>query len=229
MLRWGALLAALILIAASGVARAEGAVSESVRGMIGGWEISNVDRDRRCPLTFSAEPAPGGYKIDFDAECTAAFPALGAVVAWTFGPKDVLQLINAKRGAVMEFTEVENGLFESERGPDGLLFLQTQAALKVETRTADQIAGDWSLLREADKPLCRLTLSNTAAGNDAYRVIVRPGCDQAIAAFNPTTWRLDRDQIIMTGRSATWRFSESDASVWERVPLSTDPLLLVRQ
>jgi hypothetical protein len=218
-----------LIITTSGIARAEGAVSESVKGMVGGWEISNVDRDRRCPLTFSVEPAPGGYKIDFDPECSTAFPSLGGVVAWTFGPKDVLRLINAKGGPVMEFTEVENGLFESERGADGLLFLQTQAALKVETRSADQIVGDWSLLREADKPLCRLTLSNTAAGNDAYRVIVRPGCDQTITAFNPTTWRLDRDQIIMTGRNTSWRFSESDASVWERVPLSTDPLLLVRQ
>lgn len=228
MLRWVALLAALILMA-PGVARAEGAVSEAAQGMVGGWEISNVDRDRRCSLIFSLEPVPGGYKIEFDDACATAFPSLGSVVAWTFGPKDMLQLINAKRGAVMEFTEVENGLFESERGADGLLFLQTQAALKVETRTADQIVGDWSLLREADKPLCRLTLSNTAAGNDAYRVIVRPGCDKGIAAFNPTTWRLDRDQIIMTGRGTSWRFSESDASVWERVPLSTDPLLLVRQ
>lgn len=229
MLRWVALLAALIVMAAPDVARAEGAVNESVQGMVGGWEISNVDRDRRCPLTFSADPAPGGYKVEFDAECAGAFASLAAVVAWTFGPKEVLQLINAKGGAVMEFTEVENGLFESERGADGLLFLQTQAALKVETRTADQIVGEWSLLREADKPLCRLTLSNTAAGNDAFRIVVRPGCDKGIATFNPTTWRLDRDQIIITGRGATWRFTESDASVWERVPLSTDPLLLVRQ
>ena len=162
--------------------------------MVGGWEMSNVDRDRRCPLSFSVEPAPGGYKIDFDATCPTAFPSLDNVVAWTFGPKDVLRLVDAKGAAVLEFTEVENGMFESERGAEGLLFLQTQASLKVETRTAEQIVGDWSLLREADKPLCRLTLSNTASG-DAFRVIVKPGCDKAIATFNPSTWRLDRDQL----------------------------------
>jgi hypothetical protein len=149
-------------------------------------------------------------------------------VAWGFGPKDVLRLLDAKGGAVMEFTEVENGMFESERGADGLLFLQTQAALKVDARTAEQIAGDWNLLREADKPLCRLTLSDTASG-DAFRVVVKPGCDKAIAAFGPSTWRLDRDQLILTGRGGTWRFAESDATVWERVPLSVDPMLLVRQ
>ena len=197
--------------------------------MVGGWEISNADRDRRCPLTFSVEPAPGGYKIEFDAGLhRARFPSLGDVVAWGFGPKDVLRLLDAKGAALLEFTEVENGMFESERGAEGLLFLQTQASLKVETRTAEQIVGDWSLLREADKPLCRLTLSNTASG-DAFRVIVKPGCDKAIAAFNPSTWRLDGDQLVLTGRGGAWRFSESDATVWERVPLSVDPLLLVRQ
>jgi hypothetical protein len=228
MMRSVALLAALILTAFGGVARAESAVSDLAQNMVGGWEISNTDRDRRCPLSFSVDPVPGGFKIEFDPGCPTAFASLGDVVAWGFGPKDVLRLLDAKGGAVMEFTEVENGMFESERGADGLLFLQTQASLKIDTRTAEQIVGDWNLLREADKPLCRLTLSNSAAG-EAFRVVVRPGCDKTIAAFNPQTWRLDRDQLILTGRNGNWRFSESDATVWERVPLSVDPLLLVRQ
>lgn len=228
MVRSVALLAALILIAMPGAARAESAVSEAAQNMVGGWELSNADRDRRCPVTFSVDPVQGGYKIDLDAGCPTAFPSLGEVVAWGFGPKDELRLLNAKGGAVLEFTEVENGMFESERGAEGLLFLQTQASLKVETRTTEQIVGDWNLLREADKPLCRLTLSDTASG-DAFRVIVKPGCDKAIATFNPSTWRLDRDQLILTGRGGSWRFSESDATVWERFPLSVDPMLLVRQ
>jgi hypothetical protein len=198
--------------------------------MVGAWEISNVERDRRCPLTFSIDSVPGGFKVEFDSGCAAAYPTLASVVAWNFGPKDKLYFYDAKGDAVFEFTEVEGGLFESERGADGLLFLQTQASLKVETRTPDQIVGEWTLLREADKPLCRLTLSNTASGDlDTFRVVVRPGCDKAIAAFGPTSWRLDGDQLMLIGRASSWRFSESDATVWERVPLTTEPLLLVRQ
>ena len=227
MVRSVALLAALILTMAA-TALAEGAVSEAARNMVGGWEMSNADRDRRCPLSFSVEPAPGGYKIDLDATCPTAFPSLVDVVAWGFGPKDVLRLLDGKGGAVLEFTEVENGMFESERGAEGLLFLQTQASLKAETRRPEQVVGDWNLLREADKPLCRLTLSDTASG-DGFRVIVKPGCDKTIANFSPSTWRLDRDQLILTGRNGYWRFAESDATVWERVPLSVDPMLLVRQ
>ena len=92
------------------------------------------------------------------------------------------------------------------------------------------MVGDWNLLRELEKPLCRLTLSDTRAeGDDTYRIVVRPGCDKTILVFNLATWRLDGDQLVLTGRSGAWRFSESDATIWERVPLSVEPLLLVRQ
>jgi hypothetical protein len=226
----GLILAVIAFVALGSVVRAETAPSEAAKGMVGAWEMSNVERDRRCPLTFSIDPVPGGFKVEFDSGCPAAYPALGAVVAWNFGPKDKLNFYDAKGSTVLEFSEVEGGLFESERGPDGLLFLQTQASLKVETRTPDQIVGEWALLREADKPLCRLMLSNTASGDpDTFRVAIRPGCDKAIAAFGPTSWRLDGDQLMLIGRTSSWRFSESDATVWERVPLTVEPLLLVRQ
>jgi hypothetical protein len=222
-------LAALALLAAGKIACAETAISETAQRMVGGWEISNVDRDRRCSLTFSTNRAPIGFRIVLDAECATAFPSLGDVVGWQFGEKDVLRLLNAKGAAVMQFTEVESGLFESERGAEGLLFLQTQAALKVETRTVEQMVGEWMLLREAGKPLCRLTLTGKAGGPDRYQLVIRPGCDIAIATFGLRTWQLDRDQLVLAGRDGVWRFSESEATVWERVPLSVDPLLLVRQ
>src|SRR6185436_7989291 len=121
MVRSVALLTALIVtvmgvLAIPCAARAEGAVSEAAQNMVGGWELSNADRDRRCPLAFSVEPAPGGYRIEVDSTCATAFPSVSDVVAWTFGPKDVLRLVDAKGTAVLEFTEVENGMFESERG-----------------------------------------------------------------------------------------------------------------
>ena len=211
-------------------AGAEVAVSDMAQAMVGSWEISNADRDRRCPLTFSVEPTAGGFKIELDPACATAFPQLGDVVTWDFGPKDVLRLLNAKGGAVMEFTEVESGMYESERGPDGLLFLQTQAAVKVETRTPEQVTGDWTMMREADKPLCRLALSNAAGDSPGtYRVVVKPACDKSIISFGLIGWRLDGTQLVLIGRDGSWRFAESDATIWERVPLSVDPLLLVRQ
>jgi hypothetical protein len=96
------------------------------------------------------------------------------------------------------------------------------------TRTPEQVFGDWKLLRELNKPLCTLSLSNAAGGNNNYKVVVKPGCIPAIAGFGFTTWRLDGDQLVLSGRSGNWRFAESDPTTWERVPLSTDPLLLMK-
>ncbi|MEA2905874.1 MAG: hypothetical protein QOI12_3261 [Alphaproteobacteria bacterium] len=223
-----ALVALLALAVSVTVARAEPApaVGDAAKDLVGSWEISNADRDKSCVVTFSVEPAPGGFELELDPGCAAAFPQLKEVVAWTLG--DLLRLLDGKAVAVLEFTEVESGMYEGERKGEGLYFMQTVAAIKADTRTAEQMVGDWKLLRELDKPLCTLTLSDAAGGGETYKLLVKPGCDAAIVAFGLATWRLDRDQLVLAGRAGTWRFGESDPTTWERMPLSTDPLLLVR-
>jgi hypothetical protein len=222
--------ALLVLVAATSLAQAQPAppVSDTARGLVGAWEISNADRDKRCAVTFSVDPAPGGLKLQLDPDCGNAIPALKEVVIWALGPKDIVRLIDPKGAAMLEFNEVESGMYEAERKGEGLYFMQSQAAVKAETRSPDQLFGDWKVLRELDKPLCTLTLSSTKDG-ESYKLIVQQGCDASIAGFGLTTWRLDRDQLVLTGRSSAWRFAESDPATWERFPLSTDPLLLMRQ
>jgi hypothetical protein len=222
-------LAFLVLAVSTAVAHAQPAVTDAAREMVGGWELSNADRDKRCPVIFSVDPAPGGFKLELDAACATAFPQLKDIAAWGLGRNDALRLIDGRGAALIEFTEVEHGLFEGERKGEGLFFLQTQAAVKAENRSVDDVFGNWRMLRELDKPLCTLTLTKDASGPENYKVIVRPGCDAAITAFAPATWRLDRDQIVLSGRGGNWRFAESDPTTWERMPLSTDPLLLMKQ
>lgn len=226
------ILVAIALLVSASVVRAQPAppVSDAARELVGAWEISNSDRDKRCAVTFSVNPAPGGFKLEFDPECGTSIPPLKDVVVWALGPKDVLRLLDAKNVSVLEFNEVEHGLYEGERPGEGLYFMQPQAALKAEIRAPEQIFGDWKILRELDKPLCTLSLSNAAGGGNAtYKIVVKPGCNAAIAAFGFATWRLDGDQLVLTGRTGNWRFTESDPTTWERVPLSTDPLLLMKQ
>src|SRR5262245_28077746 len=83
--------------------------SDTAKDLVAGaWEISNSDRDKRCPVSFSAEAAPGGFRLELDPAC--AILPLKEVVAWTLGPKDVLRLVDANKAPVLEFTEVESGL-----------------------------------------------------------------------------------------------------------------------
>jgi hypothetical protein len=201
--------------------------AEAVQQMVGAWEISNADRDKKCAVTFAGATAPGGLKLELDPACATIFPPMKDIVAWTLAPNGPLRLIDPKGVAILEFSEVESGIFEAERRGEGLYFMQTQAAAMAPQRTPEQMFGDWQFLREADRPLCTLTLLNAAVGA-TYKLAVKPGCNAAIAAFGLTGWRLEGDQLVLSGTSGNWRFVESDITIWERIPPSTDPLLLMR-
>ena len=197
--------------------------------MVGAWEISNSSRDRICPLGFSLDAGAGGFKLELDQGCGTAFPALKDLVAWAMGPNDSVRLLDSKGAILLDFSEVESGMYEAERKGEGLFFMRTQAAIKAATVSADQLFGDWTLLQEFEKPLCKVTLANAPAGGDNYRITVKPGCTAPIANFGLVTWRLDRGELVLTGRAGNWRFAESAATIWERIPPSIDPLLLMRE
>jgi hypothetical protein len=203
-------------------------VSDAAKAMVGTWEMSNSDRDKRCALTFSVDPAPRGLKLELEAACAGAFPTLKDVTAWGIDKNDMLRLLDGKGAVVFEFSEVEGGLYESDRKGEGLLFLQAQAALKPDTRTVAEMFGDWRFLREVGKPLCTITFAKDKSADNDYKVVVKQGCDASIAGLGLATWRLDHDQLVLSGRGSVMRFTEADVTTWERIPLSTNPLLLVR-
>jgi hypothetical protein len=229
MIRKGLL---VLLAGIAGVASAHAqeapATFDAAKEMVGTWEISNADRDRRCTVTFSTDAVPGGLKLALDPGCATVFPTLKDVVVWNVAPSGPLRLLDAKGSAALELTEVESGIFEGERRGEGLYFLQPQAAITIPTRTPEQMVGDWSFLREIDKPLCILTLSNAATPDGGFKLTVKQGCDAAIAAFGLSGWRLEGDQLVFMGRGGAWRFVESDTNIWERVPPSTNPLLMIK-
>jgi Protease inhibitor Inh len=217
---------AVALCAAGAAAQAPG---DAAREMVGAWEISNAARDKTCPVTFKLDPGAGGFKLDLDDVCGTAFPSLKDVTVWIVGPNDSVRLLNSKGAVVLDFMEVEAHMYEAERKGEGLFFMRTQAAIKAATVSPEQVFGEWVLLQEFEKPLCKLTLSNASAGGESYKITVKPGCDASVANIELSTWRLDRDGLLLTGRGGSWRFSESDATTWERIPASADPLVLMRQ
>jgi len=208
---------------------AQSTTSEAIRGVVGAWEISNADRDRTCAVTFRADPVAGGLKVEFDRACAGVFPVTRDVAAWTIAANEAVRLLDARGRTLLEFSEVESGMYEGERPGEGLYFLQNVTA-GAAWRTPDQMFGDWALVRGAGAPICTLTLSNASAGSDAYTLRVKPNCDAAVTRFGPNTWRMDRGELIVSSpRGQSWRFEEGDATTWRRVPETADGLALVRQ
>jgi hypothetical protein len=204
--------------------------SDPVADMIGAWELSNADHDKICKLTFRKDIAPNGHKLDLDRNCSNVFPSTKDIVAWTIDNFGGLRLIDNDGSAVFELSQVEGGMFDGFRPEEGRYVLQAAAA--VQTRSASDLVGDWAVERGAGKPICQLTLANTAApaGGDYQTLTIKPGCDALVTRFAPTAWRMDNgDLVLSAARGQSWHFEENDLNTWQRVPGTPDPVLLVRQ
>jgi hypothetical protein len=222
---FGFAIASLVIVGA----RAQAPVSDQAKAMAGGsWEFSNADRDKRCMIAFKTAPAAAGMKLDFDKACAEAFPFIKDIAGWSIAENDFLRLLDARGKSLLEFSEVETGMYEAPRPGEGILFIQAAAALGPPPKEADQMTGDWGVVRRAGNPICTLTLANTAAGPD-LALKLKPGCDPFVTHFAPTAWQMDRGELLLkNARGQTWRFEESDAATWSRVPETAEPLLLVR-
>lgn len=226
-------LAAILItgLAADSIAAPETAapLNETAKVTAGEFEFSNADRDRRCMVQLKTELAgPAGLKLEFDKDCTTVFPFAKEVAGWTIAENDFLRLVDAKGKPVIEFSEVESGIFEALRPGDGVLFLQSAAAIGPPPPTIEQMAGDWNVMRGTTR-VCSLTLTKKPAADGNLAVSVKPGCDAGIVQFGLSGWQMDEAELVMKGsEDRTWRFEEADDKTWQRIPQTRDPLALVR-
>jgi hypothetical protein len=199
--------------------------------MIGQWELATTDRSKTCVVTLKNDAAPQGFKLELEPGCAAALPFAKDITAWSIkGLNDIVRLQNAAGEAVLDFTEVEAGIFEGLRQGEGVYILQNLAAARSLAKSMDQMIGDWAMVRGNGNMICGLTLTNNDAGKDNFEVFLKPKCDPTVAAFAPTQWRLDHGQmILMSERGDAWRFEADDNAQWRLVPDSADPLIMLRQ
>ena len=217
-----------LAVAFTAPALAQAPLGDSAKALLGTWEFSNADRDKICTVTFKGDAAKVGFKLEFDPNCAGLFPLVSGVVGWKFPDNDLLSLLDADGKALVEFSEVEDGIYEAPTPGIGVLFLQNPAAAGAPPKPPAQVAGEWSITR-GGAAVCALTLSATAA-KDGFALTVKPGCDAAIAKLNFSHWRLDRDELMLVPAQGTpWRFEDVDNVSWRRLPESADQITLVRQ
>jgi hypothetical protein len=197
--------------------------------MIGQWELSTTERSKTCVVTMKNEASPQGLKLELEPGCAAALPFTKDITAWSIKGLDIVRMQDAAGQPVIDFTEVESGIFEGLRQGEGVYILQNLAAARSLAKSMDQMIGDWSMVRGNGRPVCGLTLTNTEATGDNFQVFLKPRCDPAVAAFGPVQWRLERGQIILQSKTGeTWQFEADDNAQWRRVPDSADGLVMLR-
>jgi hypothetical protein len=228
--RAGIMLAALVAsVACASPARTQDAATLK-KDMVGQWELSTTERSKTCVVTLKGDSGPQGLKLELEPGCAAALPFTKEITAWNVKGLDIVRLQDAAGQAVIDFTEVESGIFEGMRTGEGIYILQNLVAARSLAKSMDQMIGDWAMVRGNGQPICGLTLTNTEATADNFAVFLKPRCDPAVAAFAPTVWRLERGELLLMSNSGeVWHFEADDNAQWRRVPDSADPLIMLRQ
>jgi len=200
------------------------------KDMIGQWELATTERSKTCVVTMKGDTTPQGFKLELEPGCAAALPFTKEITAWNIKGLDIVRMQDAAGQPVIDFTEVESGIFEGLRTGEGVYILQNLAAARSLAKSMDQMIGDWSMVRGNGRPICGLTLTNTEVTPDNFQVFLKPRCDPMVATFAPTVWRLERGELLLMSQSGeVWRFEADDNAQWRRVPDSADPLIMLRQ
>src|ERR1700730_4388184 len=200
------------------------------KDMVVQWELSTTERSKTCVVTLKGDASPQGLKLELEPGCAAALPFTKDITAWSIKGLDIVRLQEAAGAAVIDFTEVESGIFEGLRQGEGIYILQNLAAARSLAKSMDQMIGDWAMVRGNGQSICGLTLTNTEATTDNFQVFLKPRCDPAVAAFAPTMWRLERGELLLVSQKRVgWAFEADDNAQWRRVPDAADPLIMLRQ
>ncbi len=228
--RWLLAMTLVVMTACASSAQAQDA-NTLKKGMIGQWELSTTERSKTCVVTLKDAGPAQSLRLELEPGCAAALPFTRDISAWSIkGLGDIVRLQDGAGQPVIDFTEVESGIFEGQRSGEGIYILQNLAAARSLAKSMDQMIGDWSMVRGNGRPVCGLTLTNTEANADNFQVFLKPKCDPAVAAFAPTQWRLERGELLlMSAAGETWHFEADDNAQWRRVPDSADPLIMLRQ
>lgn len=204
------------------------AAPEASRALGGPYELSNADRDRSCIITLAGDAAATRGRIEVAANCAEQFPFARGMALWSLGPADELRLQDSQGRLLIQFTEVEAGIFEGDK--DGLHFLQNAAAAIANEVTARDIVGDWSIVGgPAQTVICRVNFAPAPDGQVLNPVRTAPGCDAQVTRFSLASWRIERGQLVVSStRGQSWRFDRDSGTVWRRVPDAAQPLSLVK-
>src|SRR3977135_1680133 len=193
--RFSVAVAALLALAVVGFLRSPARSQDAStlkKDMIGQWELPPTDPSKPCVVTLKSDATPQGLKLELEPGCAAALPFTKGITAWNIkGLGDIVRLQDAAGQPVIDFTEVESGIFEGMRQGEGIYILQNLAAARSLAKSMDQMIGDWSMVRGNGQAVCGLTLTNTEATGDNFQVFLKPRCDPAVAAFAPSQWRPD--------------------------------------
>src|SRR3954452_11043575 len=107
------------------------------KGMVGQWELSTTERSKTCVVTLKGDTTSQGMKLELEPGCASALPFSKEIAAWSIKGLDIVRLQDTSGQPVIDFTEVESGIFEGLRQGEGIYILQNLAAARSLAKLMD--------------------------------------------------------------------------------------------
>jgi hypothetical protein len=195
------------------------------------YQLQSALGDRKCDIALEAKASGAGYALVYDrAVCVPLFAFLSDTAAWLPGVAGSIRFVSAGKRTVSEFTEGVDGQYEALLEGDGVYFLTNkQFAQPSNVPAFSDAVGEWNLSLPDSPAICGLSLSEQPAGDDMFKVTVKPSCDPAIVRFGPVKWYLDRgDIILLSAKDDRMRFERQPEGTWTKVPELPRALVLSR-
>ena len=205
-----------------------------VERAVGPWELSNPAGDRKCDVMFKSERAGPGLALGFALACLATFPAIADIAAWNVTAEGNVLWLDRTGAVAFDFGETEVGIFEAIRPGDGAVYFLTNRGLAgTALPTAEEVVGTGMLGQPRGRAQCRLTFRPDLAASagpleQRFVLEVGDGCERAITTLGLTTWRLERELLVLQGGGGSLSFKRDPDGRWAKVPADGRPLVIQR-
>jgi hypothetical protein len=224
-----------------------------IRPLLGAWDLEQLGAPRKCTITFGVEAAAGGRQVRFPATCHRALPILGQVVSWSVGSSGQPQLNDAGGKPVIAFAKAKPDADPEGRATDGKQYVLSsqdhpRAARRPTPNVAEQSAalaarptavdptkaqpveslpGRYALMRQANREVCRLTLSGLPDTSGRAPAAFDGRCDDTgLTIFDPVGWRYAGGRLSLIARKGHSVDLVFENGQWRKDPAVGAPLLM---
>jgi hypothetical protein len=226
---------------------------DSLRPLLGAWDLERVGASRKCTITLGIEPAGNGRQVRFPATCRRALPLLDQVAAWTVTPEGAPRLDDSSGKTVLAFLRTGSEAGLQGKTADGQQYWldpkgypraarralsnpAESAALAAQRPTAidparapaaDSLPGRYSVMRQQNREACKLVLT-PGAPERAPAALEEPCQDTGLTIFDPAGWRYAAGRLTLVARKGHSLDLVFESGQWRKDPAVGAPLMMRR-
>lgn len=187
-----------MVLALSGVSRAQEVSEEIVDATVGDWLIVSEDGSLGCHIKLKKEKTIGGRAVAEGKTCGA--PWHDQIAAWDFADPGIV-LRDATRKEIIGFGEREVGPWVTDIDRSPRIYFVPEPGKMDRAATEKDAVGKWVLTDKKGKTLCHLSLLDTTStrGDDTKSLQISGDCAANVKKKKIEAWQIDEIKLAIIG------------------------------